>query len=137
EGGQPQGGDGEDVAQGGDEGGGDVVEVPAVAHRPGGQDQGGDQHGHRRQEPAQDGDEGEVEDRGRPHDPEADSHDLGHHGEQERHGQSEQQRRLDVLPHEALAAQGEPEDAGVDGGGQPVAHGGEDVAPQADGRRYE
>ena len=58
---------------------------------------------------------------------------LGHHGQEQRQHERERQGGQHVLAQHRLPAERHAERAGVDGGGDPVPEGAEDVAPQPDG----
>ena len=125
------------VAEGGDEGGGHVVEVPPEPDRPGRQPQRRRQHDDRGEQPAEDrhGRQGQQVDRVLQPDDQGDG--LGHDGQGQRHDHREQHRPQDVLPEHGLRRSDHRYVPVWIAVRQPVAERAEDVAPQADGRRHE
>ena len=129
--------EGEDVAQGGDERGGHVVEVPAEADGPGREPEGGGEHRHRRDEPTADRHQDEIgEPDGQP-ESEADGDERDDAHEQDRHPQGERGGGEHVLAEQRGAPQPQLQLADVDGRGDAVAERPEHVAPQADGGRHQ
>ncbi len=121
----------------GDDGGGDVVEVPLVAHAEGGDRERDSTDDRDRDQPAHNRDHDEIGERDRVRDIERDREALGHDREQKRKPHGECDRRREVLAHERVDAPRQPECARVHGGTQATPERAEDVATHADRGRHE